>query len=82
VEVEEHFENGWNFIFTKAGILTTSDLDMLSDLLILQGVPDCVFGNNTGVLYNDKLKFAFFINARDALHFCNFDNRKKHLLDR
>lgn len=54
---------------------------MLSDLLILQGVPDIVFGYNTGVLYNEKYKFAIFVNARDALYFCNFANRTKSYHD-
>jgi hypothetical protein len=54
---------------------------MLSDLLVLQGVPDIVFGYNTGVLYNEKHKFAILVTARDALYFCNFASRTKCFLD-
>lgn len=30
----------------------TSDLDMLSDALTLQGIPDITNGNNCGLFYN------------------------------
>jgi hypothetical protein len=48
---------------------------MLADLLTLQGTPDIVFGNNIGILINTELKFAYVLNTKDALYFCNYDHR-------
>lgn len=61
--------------------MTSKDLDMLTDLLVLQGIPDIVFGNNTGVLFNKEHNFAIFINPRDALYFANFKHRENSLLE-
>ena len=30
---------------------------------------------------NAKLKFAFFVNAKDALFFCNYANRQRLYVD-
>ena len=78
---KEFNHKGWQFIFAKSGMFNTSDLDMLSDALILQGIPDITNGNNAGLIYNEKYKIGFLVNTKDALYFFNYKARNDGLLD-
>ncbi|CAD8049878.1 unnamed protein product [Paramecium sonneborni] len=81
VKVEEYEQNGWNFIFTKAGMYNTSDLDMLQDALTLQGIPDITNGNNCALIYNKQFNFGFFVNPKDSLYLCNYEQRQQNYID-
>ncbi|CAD8142067.1 unnamed protein product [Paramecium octaurelia] len=81
VNIEEYEQNGWNFIFTKAGMYNTSDLDMLQDALTLQGIPDITNGNNCGLIYNKQFNFGILVDPKDALYLCNYQARDANYID-
>lgn len=62
-------------------MFNTTDLDMLSDALTLQGIPDITNGNNCALIYNKKHNFGYYVNAKDALYFCNFKVRENNYLN-
>ena len=78
---ENYEKNGWEFSFSSSILLSSVDLDKLSDNLKLRHVPEVVFGKNIGKISNKKFNFLLEINPEHSLKLCNFKELDKNYVE-
>ena len=84
----ECFSKGpWEFVFKKGMMMPSAPLEELErrfcsqDNLGLSSAPHIVFNKNLAMLRHKVSGFCYYITAKEAMRYINFEHRKKHFHD-
>ncbi|KAL4492011.1 hypothetical protein ABPG72_008432 [Tetrahymena utriculariae] len=78
---ESYEQNGWKFEFQKGGIMPSDQLDQLCDYLVLNAIPDVVYGENYARFTFEQQNFCLEFLPKDSLLLTNFQACSNALLD-
>ena len=76
IEFDKIEFEGWEFYSSKKPMLSSKELDQLSDAIPTQTLPDILFGYNRLYMVNKRKNFLYEISPIDSLSLSAFELQK------
>ena len=74
----DHTLGDWTFSFTEGGLSSTAEIENIAEVNKLFRPPTIIFGKNSCLISHQKSNFKLEYNARKALKYINYEERKKN----
>lgn len=80
INLEHEKMKDWDFLWNVERMLSSKEMDMISDKSRINRLPDMFFGNNRFYIINVKNNFIYEINPLKMLDLGNFSYREEKLV--
>lgn len=81
INLEHYNFSDWDFFWSVERMLSSKEMDMISDKVKINRLPDMLFGYNRFYLVNSKNNFLLEINPLHMLDLCNYQEREKKYIN-
>lgn len=77
--LEHDFVNEWDFYWSNERMMSSKEMDIISDRMKINRLPEIFYGNNLFYLVNSKSNFLYEISPMEMLNMSSYSLRQEKL---
>lgn len=79
INLERIKHKDWEFLWNDEKMMSSKEMDMISDRMKIHHLPEMLFGHNRFFMVNTNFDFVYEINPLQMLDLANYNERKEKL---